>query len=59
MLHLINRESAEEMRERIRAEIKAENERNLSNPALYLNHPKHLDGALHEVQCEQVNVTEE
>lgn len=51
-------ETPKETMDRIRAEIKAENERNLSDPSLYLNRPKRVDGSLHEAEREQVNVTD-
>ena len=50
--------TADEILRRIRAEIKAENDRRLSDPSLYLNPSKHLDGTLTEAGREQVNVAE-
>jgi len=52
---LFREETAEQMRERIRAEIEAENKARLADPRLYLNHPKRLDGSLHEAEREQIH----
>lgn len=55
MIALLRREeTAEQMLVRIRAEIKAENEKNLSDPSLYLNGTKLLDGNLDELERDQI-----
>lgn len=49
-------ETGEQMRDRIRREIKAENERNLADPSLYLNSPHRIDGALPEAERDQIEL---